>query len=72
MERLAATARERDVNIAIHTHVNSAQSVTPLVARAAKAMLETGIRDVRNQGVLLRGDERHRRGAARPVLRPAR
>jgi lysine 2,3-aminomutase len=55
MERLAATARERDVSIAIHTHVNAAQSVTPLVAKAAKAMLETGIRDVRNQGVLLRG-----------------
>jgi lysine 2,3-aminomutase len=55
MERLAATARARDVSIAIHTHVNSAQSVTPLVAQAAKAMLETGIRDVRNQGVLLRG-----------------
>jgi KamA family protein len=55
LERLAATARERDVSIAIHTHVNAAQSVTPLVARAAKAMLETGIRDVRNQGVLLRG-----------------
>ncbi len=55
MERLATTARRRDVAIAIHTHVNSAQSVTPLVARAAKAMLETGIRDVRNQGVLLRG-----------------
>ncbi len=55
MERLALTARQRDVSIAIHTHVNSAQSVTPLVARAAKAMLETGIRDVRNQGVLLRG-----------------
>ena len=55
MDRLAATARQRDVSIAIHTHVNSAQSVTPLVARAAKAMLETGIRDVRNQGVLLRG-----------------
>jgi lysine 2,3-aminomutase len=35
--------------------VNAAQSVTPLVARAAKAMLEAGIRDVRNQGVLLRG-----------------
>jgi lysine 2,3-aminomutase len=29
--------------------------VTPLVARAAKALLETGVRDVRNQGVLLRG-----------------
>ena len=55
MERLAATARERGVSIAIHTHVNAAQSVTPLVAQAAKAMLETGIRDVRNQGVLLRG-----------------
>ncbi len=55
MERLAATARRRGVSIAIHTHVNAAQSVTPLVARAARAMLETGIRDVRNQGVLLRG-----------------
>jgi lysine 2,3-aminomutase len=55
MERLATTARQRDVSIAIHTHVNSAQSVTPLVAKAAKAMLETGIRDVRNQGVLLQG-----------------
>jgi lysine 2,3-aminomutase len=55
MERLAAQAAQRDVSLAIHTHVNAAQSVTPLVARAAKAMLETGIRDVRNQGVLLRG-----------------
>ena len=35
--------------------MNSAQSVTPLVAKAARAMLDTGIRDVRNQGVLLRG-----------------
>jgi len=55
MERLATTAIKRDVSIAIHTHVNSAQSVTPLVAKATKAMLATGIRDVRNQGVLLRG-----------------
>jgi KamA family protein len=55
MARLAETARSRSVSIAIHTHVNAAQSVTPLVARAAKAMLDTGIRDVRNQGVLLRG-----------------
>ncbi len=55
MERLASLARQRNVSIAIHTHVNSAQSVTPLVADAAKAMLATGIRDVRNQGVLLRG-----------------
>ena len=55
MERLATVARQRDVSIAIHTHVNAAQSVTPLVAAATKAMLDTGIRDVRNQGVLLRG-----------------
>ena len=55
MERLATVARARGVSLAIHTHVNSAQSVTPLVAKAAKAMLETGIRDVRNQGVLMRG-----------------
>jgi KamA family protein len=55
MSRLAATASGRGVSIAIHTHVNSAQSVTPLVAKAARAMLDTGIRDVRNQGVLLRG-----------------
>jgi lysine 2,3-aminomutase len=55
MARLAGTARTRGVSIAIHTHVNAAQSVTPLVARATGAMLEAGVRDVRNQGVLLRG-----------------
>jgi lysine 2,3-aminomutase len=55
MERLAAKARERGASIAIHTHVNAAQSLTPLVARATQAMLDTGIRDVRNQGVLLHG-----------------
>jgi lysine 2,3-aminomutase len=55
MSRLAGVARDRDVSIAIHTHVNAAQSVTPLVAKATKAMLATGIRDVRNQGVLMRG-----------------
>ncbi|MEP6527175.1 MAG: lysine 2,3-aminomutase [Nocardioidaceae bacterium] len=55
MERLATTARRRGVHLAIHTHVNAAQSVTPLVAQAAKKMLEVGVRDVRNQGVLLRG-----------------
>jgi lysine 2,3-aminomutase len=55
MERLATVAAARGVSIAIHTHVNAVQSVTPLVAKAARAMLDTGIRDVRNQGVLLRG-----------------
>jgi len=55
MERVASLARSRGVSLAIHTHVNAAQSVTPLVARAAAAMFEAGVRDVRNQGVLLRG-----------------
>jgi KamA family protein len=55
MARLAGTARSRGVSLAVHTHVNAAQSVTPLVAAAAAAMLEAGVRDVRNQGVLLRG-----------------
>lgn len=55
MTRLAGTARARGVSLAVHTHVNAAQSVTPLVARATAAMFEAGVRDVRNQGVLLRG-----------------
>jgi lysine 2,3-aminomutase len=53
--RLASTARSRGVSLAVHTHVNAAQSVTPLVARAVRALLDAGVRDVRNQGVLLRG-----------------
>jgi len=53
--RVARTARERGVHLAVHTHVNTAASVTPLVAEATMAMLEAGVRDVRNQGVLMRG-----------------
>ena len=55
LERVARTAARRGVNLAIHTHVNHANSLTPLVAKAAQTALEVGIRDVRNQGVLLRG-----------------
>jgi lysine 2,3-aminomutase len=55
LERVARTAARRGVNLAIHTHVNHVNSVTPLVALAAKTALEVGIRDVRNQGVLMRG-----------------
>lgn len=55
LERVATKARARGVMIALHTHINAAQSVTPLVAEAARAVLATGLRDVRNQGVLLRG-----------------
>ena len=48
-------AGARGVNLAVHTHANHARSVTPLVAQAARALLEAGVRDVRNQGVLMRG-----------------
>ncbi len=55
LERVARTAHRRGVNLAIHTHVNHAQSVTPLVAEASRTALDVGVRDVRNQGVLMRG-----------------
>ena len=55
MARVSTIARSRGVSLAIHTHVNHANSVTPLVAEATAAMFEAGVRDVRNQGVLLNG-----------------
>jgi lysine 2,3-aminomutase len=55
LERLAKKANERGVDIAIHTHVNHASQITPLVAKAVRKLLDMGFRDVRNQGVLLRG-----------------
>jgi lysine 2,3-aminomutase len=55
LERLAVKAFERNVDLALHTHVNHANQVTPLLGKAAKKLLEVGFRDVRNQGVLLRG-----------------
>ena len=39
----------------MHTHANHANSITPIVAEASRAMLDAGLRDVRNQGVLLNG-----------------
>src|SRR4249919_1931297 len=47
MTRLGEISRQRGVSLAIHTHVNHANSVTPLVAEATRAMLDTGVRDVR-------------------------
>jgi lysine 2,3-aminomutase len=55
LERIAKKAFERDVDIAVHTHINNANQVTPLVGKAARKLLELGFRDVRNQGVLMRG-----------------
>jgi lysine 2,3-aminomutase len=54
-ERMGARANDRGVDIAVHTHVNHANQVTPLVRDAAQMVLDSGFRDVRNQGVLLRG-----------------
>jgi lysine 2,3-aminomutase len=55
LERLAKKAIERNVDLAVHAHVNHANSLTPLVATAVRKLHEMGFRDVRNQGVLLRG-----------------
>ncbi|WP_424186449.1 KamA family radical SAM protein [Actinokineospora sp. G85] len=55
LERVARTAHRRGVNLAIHTHVNHTQTVTPLVAEATRTALDVGVRDIRNQGVLMRG-----------------
>ncbi|CAM5399834.1 lysine 2,3-aminomutase [Streptomyces californicus] len=55
LENVAGVAARRGVHLAVHTHANHVQSVTPLVAEGARALLDAGVRDVRNQGVLMRG-----------------
>ncbi|MFL5349232.1 MAG: KamA family radical SAM protein [Hyalangium sp.] len=55
LDRLAKKSIERGVDLALHTHVNNAQQLTPLVGKAVRKLLDMGFRDVRNQGVLLRG-----------------
>ncbi|MEU8652753.1 lysine 2,3-aminomutase [Streptomyces sp. NPDC048737] len=55
LHRVAGTAAARGVALSLHTHANAAQQVTPTVAEAARALLAAGLRDVRNQGVLMRG-----------------
>jgi lysine 2,3-aminomutase len=55
LERLARKAAEREVDLAVHTHVNHANQLTPLVGKVVRKLLGMGFRDVRNQGVLLRG-----------------
>jgi len=53
--RVSWTAACRGVGLAVHTHINNAQSVTPSVAHATRLMHEAGVRSIRNQGVLMRG-----------------
>src|SRR4029077_8873511 len=55
LDRISKRAWDRGIDIAVHTHVNHAQQVTPLVGKPVRKLLEMGFRDVRNQGVLLRG-----------------
>src|SRR5207248_703882 len=43
LDRLAHKAFERGVSLALHTHVNHANQVTPLLGRAAKKLREKGI-----------------------------
>jgi len=54
LARVTAVAAARRVQLAFHTHANAAQQVVPSVADACHGLLAAGIRDVRNQGVLLR------------------
>lgn len=53
LERVAREARIRGVNLALHTHANHVNQITPLVGKASANLLDIGLRDVRNQGVLL-------------------
>ncbi|TBR22284.1 lysine 2,3-aminomutase, partial [bacterium] len=55
LNNIAKKSLERGVDVAIHTHVNHAHQVTPLLRKAVVKLLEMGFRDVRNQGVMLRG-----------------
>jgi lysine 2,3-aminomutase len=55
LDRLAKKAVDRGVDLAVHTHVNHANSLTPLVAEVVSKLHDMGYRDVRNQGVLMRG-----------------
>jgi len=55
LDRLAKKAVERGVDLALHTHANNARQLTPQVGKAVRKLLDMGFRDVRNQGVLLRG-----------------
>ena len=55
LQRLAQLAKRRRVNLALHTHANHANEITPLTAKVVDYLLDMGFREVRNQGVLLRG-----------------
>jgi len=53
MERLATRARNRGTALAVHTHANHVNALSPLAAEVVRSLLDAGVRDVRNQGVLM-------------------
>jgi lysine 2,3-aminomutase len=53
-ERIARKARQANVEMAVHTHANHVESITPLVSEAAARLYDIGIPAIRNQGVLMR------------------
>ena len=55
LERIATVAHEREIELAVHVHANTARSLTRTVAAAAAALRDAGIHHIRNQGVLLAG-----------------
>jgi len=55
LSRVARLADQRGVNLAVHTHANHAASITPLVAETVRTLRQAGVRDIRNQGVLMKG-----------------
>lgn len=53
LERIARKSRQANVEMAVHTHANHMQSITPLVSEAATRLFDIGVPAIRNQGVLL-------------------
>jgi len=54
LERIAQKARQANVEMAVHTHANHMDSITPLVSEAAACLYNAGVPAIRNQGVLMR------------------
>jgi lysine 2,3-aminomutase len=53
--RIVQRAKERGVRMHFHTHVNHVNEVTPVMRKVVDELRDIGFRDIRNQGVILRG-----------------
>ena len=70
--RMGETAVERGVDIAVHTHVNCAQQVTPLVGQAARMVLDSGLPRRPQPGRAAAGREHLTRRSAGALLHAPR